>query len=39
MQMQHGAILDQLEKEKVLSEDIRAKIDGAIKECSSLFSS
>ena len=27
MQMQHGAILDQLEKEKVLSEDIRAKID------------
>ena len=38
-QMEHADILEQLETEKVLSDDIRAKIDIAVKECASLFAS
>jgi len=38
-QMEHADILEQLETEKVLSDDIRAKIDVAVKECASLFAS
>ena len=39
IQMEHADVLDQLESEKVLTDDIKAKIEAAIKECSSLFSS
>ncbi len=35
--MEYSDVLTSLEKEKVLSDDIKAKIDSAIKECSSLF--
>ena len=37
VQMEYSDVLTSLEKEKVLSDDIKAKIDSAIKECSSLF--
>ncbi|MEK9728039.1 MAG: F0F1 ATP synthase subunit alpha, partial [Candidatus Margulisiibacteriota bacterium] len=37
VQMEYADVLNSLEKEKVLSDEIKAKIDAAIKECSSLF--
>tara|TARA_B100001121_G_scaffold303040_1_gene316433 strand:+ start:13271 stop:14779 length:1509 start_codon:yes stop_codon:yes gene_type:complete len=39
IQMEHADVLDQLESEKVLTDDIKSKIEAAINECSSLFSS
>ena len=33
----HADVLDQLESEKVLTDDIKAKIEAALKECASLF--
>lgn len=39
IQMEHANVLDQLESEKVLTDDIKSKIEAAINECSSLFSS
>ena len=38
IQMEHSDLLDLIESEKVLTDDIKAKIEAAIKECSSLFS-
>jgi F-type H+-transporting ATPase subunit alpha len=37
LQMEYSDVLTTLETEKVLSDDIKAKIETAIKECSSLF--
>jgi len=37
IQMEHSDVLTTLETEKVLSDDVKAKIETAIKECSSLF--
>ena len=37
LQMEHSDVLTILETEKVLSDDVKAKIETAIKECSSLF--
>ncbi|MEC8677839.1 MAG: F0F1 ATP synthase subunit alpha [Candidatus Margulisiibacteriota bacterium] len=37
IQMEYSDVLTTLETEKVLSDDVKAKIETAIKECSSLF--
>ncbi|MGC6367962.1 MAG: F0F1 ATP synthase subunit alpha [Candidatus Marinamargulisbacteria bacterium] len=37
IQMEQADLYAELEKEKVLTDDIKAKIDSAIKECASLF--
>ncbi len=37
IQMEHSDLLDEIEKEKVLNEDNKPKIESAIKECLSLF--
>jgi len=39
IQMEYADVLNQLESEKVLTDDIKSKIEAAINECSSLFSS
>ncbi len=38
IQMEHADVLDQLENEKVLTDEIKSKIESALKECASLFS-
>ena len=37
VQMEHSGLLDEIEKEKVLNEDNKPKIEAALKECLTLF--
>ena len=37
VQMEHSAILDEIESEKVLNDTIKSKLESIIKECCSLY--